>query len=51
MRYLLLVFALLIPVNFVGMVGCKKQDERYWLFALVMSIMGILIILLRLMGA
>lgn len=49
MKILLITFMLLIPINFVGLVECKdwKKDEKHWLFALVMSVLGMLIMYIR----
>jgi len=49
MKILALIFTLLIPINFVGMVACKdwKKDEKYWLFAMIMSFMGFWLVLFR----
>ena len=50
MKIILLIFMFLVIANFIGMVECKnwKKDEKYWLFAMVMSILGVLIVLARL---
>lgn len=49
MKYLLMTFMVLIVVNFIGMVECKnwKKDEKKWLFALIMSMAGTLIMYIR----
>ena len=49
MRILLLVFMFLTVINFVAMVECKnwKKDEKYWLFSMVMSIIGFWIVIFR----
>ena len=49
MKILLLIFTLLVPINFIGMVECKnwKKDEKYWLFSMVMSMIGFWFIIFR----
>ena len=49
MKILALIFMLLVPINFVGMVECRdyKKDEKYWLFAMIMSFIGFWLVLFR----
>ena len=45
LKTITIIFMVLIPINLVGLVECKdwKKDEKYWLFALVMSILGFIV--------
>ena len=43
-----MTFLVLAVINFIGMVECKKEDEKQWLFALAMSVAGFLITALKL---
>jgi len=48
-KILLLTFALLVVINFVGAAECSdwKKDEKYWFFAMLMSIAGFFTIIFR----
>jgi len=50
MKTLALTFIILTVINFVGFVECKdwKKDEKHWLIALVASMLGVLIMYIKL---
>jgi len=49
MKIIALIFIFLVLINFIGLVECKnwKKDEKYWLFAIVMSFVGFWLVLFR----
>lgn len=52
MRIIIIIFIMLIPINFIGLCECKnwQKDEKYWLFALAMNMCGLLYTTLILMS-